>query len=45
VTIARNGFEGKEWSSVGLHLVALLIFTSFFAMLSTLAFRRYRATM
>jgi ABC-2 type transport system permease protein len=45
VTVARNGFEGKEWASVGYHSLALAGFTVFFAMLATRAFRRYRASM
>ena len=44
-TIARNGFEGKEWGAVGLHMAALACFTLLFSTLATLAFRRYRATM
>src|SRR5580658_11174066 len=45
VTVARNGFEGKEFATFGWQLLWLACFTVFFAMLATRAFRRYRATM
>ncbi len=45
VSIARNGFEGRDWSSVAVHVAALIAFTGTFTILSALAFRRYRATM
>ncbi len=45
VTVARNGFEGKDFAVFGWQLLFLACFTTFFAIVATRAFRRYRATM
>ncbi len=43
VTIARGGFEGNDWFVW--RLAALAGYTTFFGVMATVAFRRYRQTM